>query len=298
MQEWTGVRGRQVVITGATNGIGLAAAEALATMGANLAIVARSQARSAAAVERIRAAAGAGANVDVLLADLESQPSVRRLAAEILERYPRVEVLANNAGAANNAWELTREGVERTWAVNHLAPFLLTNLLLDRLRASAPSRVVTTSSAAHRGAHIPFDDLDGQRSYTRGSLAGRGFARYGETKLANILFTSELARRLEGSGVTANCFHPGFVATGFNKNNGWLTSAVMTLARPLQRSPRQGAETLVWLADSPDVASQSGGYFVDRHLATPSAAARDAATARRLWEVSGEQTRASTAVSG
>jgi NAD(P)-dependent dehydrogenase (short-subunit alcohol dehydrogenase family) len=302
MQEWTGVRGKQVVITGATNGIGLAAAEALAALGANLAIVARSQARSAAAVERIRSAAGGdatrGGQVDVLLADLESQSSVRRLAAEILERYPRVEVLANNAGATNNTWELTRDGVERTWAVNHLAPFLLTKLLLDRLRASAPARVVTTSSAAHRGAHVPFDDLDGQRSYTRGSFAGRGFARYGETKLANILFTTELARRLEGSGVTANCFHPGFVATGFNKNNGRLSSFMMSLARPLARSPQQGAETLVWLADSPDIAGQSGGYFVDRHLATPSAAAQDAETSRRLWEVSEDQTRASTAVSG
>ncbi len=286
MTNWTGVRGRRVVITGATNGIGLAAAEALARLGANLAIVARSEARAEEAVMRIRAAGGDAPPPDVLLADLSSQASVRHLADQVLERYPRVDVLVNNAGAMNATRQLTEDGLELTWAVNHLAPFLLTTLLLDRLIDSAPARVVTTSSDAHRGARIPFDDLDAQRSY-----GARGFTRYGQTKLANILFTAELARRLDGTGVSANCFHPGLVATGFNRNNGWLMRIGMTLVKPFSRSPEKGAETLVWLVDSPEVEGESGGYFVDRRRVTPTDAARDMEAARRLWEVSEEQTR-------
>ena len=164
----------------------------------------------------------------------------------------------------------------------------MTTLLVDRLRESAPARVVITSSDAHRGAKdgIPFDDLNADRSY-----AQMGFRRYGETKLANILFTSELARRLAGTGVTANCFHPGFVATGFNKNNGVFMRFGMMVARPFARSPRKGAETLVWLVDSPDVASENGGYFFDMRRAIPTPAAQDMEAARRLWEVSEEQTR-------
>jgi NAD(P)-dependent dehydrogenase (short-subunit alcohol dehydrogenase family) len=296
MGDWSGVSGKQVVITGATGGIGLAAAEALGALGARLAVVARSEDRARVAVDRIRSAAGPDAVVDVFQADLSSQRSVRRLAAELLERLPSIEVLVNNAGAIYNTRELTEDGVERTWAVNHLAPFLLTELLRDRLVESAPARVITTSSAAHLPATAPFDDLDGQRAYARASFAGRGFGRYGESKLANILFTTELARRLEGTGVTANCFHPGFVASGFNKNNGPLMSLGMTLVRPFARSPQKGADTLVWLADSPEVAGRSGGYYADRRLHTTSAAAGDAGAAGRLWEVSEEQTRASAVV--
>lgn len=282
--EAAGVSGKQVLITGATNGIGLAAAEALAARGARLAIVARSEARADEAVARIRAAGGSGIEVDVLLADLSSQASVRRLAAEVLDRHPRLDVLVNNAGAMFATRRLTEDGIEATWAVNHLAPFLLTTLLLDRLIHSAPARIVTTASDAHKGAHIPFDDLDAQRSYR-----ARGFARYGESKLANILFTAELARRLAGTGVTANCFHPGLVASGFNRNNGPLLSAAMTLLRPFSRSPVKGADTLVWLVESAEVAGQTGEYFVDRRAVTPSAAAGDMAVARRLWQVSEEQ---------
>jgi NAD(P)-dependent dehydrogenase (short-subunit alcohol dehydrogenase family) len=283
MTEWEGVGGKRVVITGATNGIGLAAAEGLAAGGAKLAIVARSQARARAAVERISAAGGEGTTIDVLDADLASQASVRRLASNVLDRYPRVDVLVNNAGAMNTRRQITEDGIELTWAVNHLAPFLLTNLLLDRLQASAPSRVITTSSDAHQGAHIPFDDLNAERSY-------RGFRRYGQTKLANILFTAELARRLEGTAVTATCFHPGLVATGFNHNNGLLMNLAMTFLRPFSRSPDRGAETLVWLADSTHV--DAGGYYVDERLSTPSVSAQDMDAARRLWEISEEQTRA------
>jgi NAD(P)-dependent dehydrogenase (short-subunit alcohol dehydrogenase family) len=283
MADWRGAGGRRVIITGATNGIGLAAAEALVAHGAELTIVARSEARATAAVARIGSAGGPGTNVDVLLADLASQASVRRLAGEILARYPRVDVLVNNAGAVNMRHQLTEDGLELTWAVNHLAPFLLTTLLLGRLRESAPARVITTASDAHRGARIPFGDLEG----------GHGMRRYGETKLANILFTAELARRLAGTGVTANCFHPGVVASGFNRNNGRLMSIAMTLIRPFTRNPEKGAETLVWLADSPEVADETGGYFVDCRRVEPAEPARDPETARRLWELSEEQTRTS-----
>jgi NAD(P)-dependent dehydrogenase (short-subunit alcohol dehydrogenase family) len=224
----------------------------------------------------------------VLIADLASQDEVRRLAAEILSRYPRVDVLINNAGAVFGSRQVSVDGIELTWAVNHLAPFLLTNLLLERLIASAPARVITTASAAHSRSAIPFDDLQAERSY--GTL---GWGRYGQTKLANVLFTRELARRLEGTGVTANCFHPGFVGSGFNQNNGWLMRKAMQASRLVARSPEKGAETLVWLADSAEVSGTSGGYFVDRREVRPSVAARDADAARRLWEVSEVQVAAS-----
>jgi len=289
MEAWGGVAGKRVIITGATNGIGLAASTELARRGAELAIVARTAARADHAVRAIRAAAGDRTPVDVMLADLSSQAQVRRLSSEALERYPGIPVLINNAGVVNAATRLTEDGIELTWAVNHLAPFLLTTLLLDRIKASAPARIVTTSSGAHGPAHIPFDDIDGGRAWVRA-----GFKRYGESKLANILFTTELARRLEGTGVTANAFHPGFVATGFNKNNGGFMRFGMTVVRPFARSPQRGARTLVWLVDSEEAGEISGGYFFDEHRVTPSIAAQDASAARRLWEVSEEETRASS----
>jgi NAD(P)-dependent dehydrogenase (short-subunit alcohol dehydrogenase family) len=282
MTEWTGVRDKRVLITGATRGIGLAGAEALARRGAKVAIVARDDARAADAVRRIEAAGGS--KVDVLHADLTSQASVRALAADALERYPHIEVLVNNAGAIFATRRVTADGIEQTWALNHLAPFLLTTLLLERIKASAPARIITTTSDAHKGKLIPFDDLNAERSYR-----GRGFTRYGESKLANILFTLELARRLDGTGVTAYCFHPGLVATGFNHNNGVLMSAGMTIIAPFSRSPRKAAQTMVWLADSPDVSKQSGGYYLNRERGVPSRPAQDPEVARRLWEVSEEQ---------
>jgi NAD(P)-dependent dehydrogenase (short-subunit alcohol dehydrogenase family) len=287
MQTWGGVAGKRVLITGATRGIGLAAAVELAQRGAQLTLVARSEVGAADAVRQIQSA-GKGASVDVLVADLASQASVRRLASDAQAKYPSIQVLINNAGAIYARRLLSPDGIELTWAVNHLAPFLLTTLLLDRLKASTPARIVTTSSDAYEGARIPFDDLDAQRSY-----GGFGFPRYGETKLANILFTVELAQRLAGTGVTANCFHPGFVATGFNRNNGLLMRIGMAISRPFARSAAKGAETLVWLVDSEAAGETSGGYFFDEHLATPSAAAQDREAAGRLWQVSQAQIQAS-----
>jgi NAD(P)-dependent dehydrogenase (short-subunit alcohol dehydrogenase family) len=273
------VNGPQILITGATNGIGLAAAEGLASRGARLAIVGRSDTRLRAAAARIKAAGRGATTVHTLHADLSSQRSVRKLAGEVLDHCPRLDVLINNAGAMYGTRQLTEDRVELTWALNHLAPFLLTILLLERLKESAPARIITTASAAHQGARIPFDDLGAEHSYT-------SFGRYGETKLANILFTAELARRLEGTGVTANCFHPGLVATGLNRNNGPLMSLLMTALMPLSHSPEKGAETLIWLATSSVVATVNGGYFVDMQRVMPSAAAQDADAAGRLWEVS------------
>jgi NAD(P)-dependent dehydrogenase (short-subunit alcohol dehydrogenase family) len=276
------VRGKRVLITGATNGIGLAAAEELARRGASLAIVARSDDKAAEAVRRISAAGSEV--VDVLKADLSSQASARALAGEALQRYARIDVLVNNAGAVFEKREESVDGVERTWALNHMAPFLLTELLLERLKASAPARIVTTTSDAHKGAEIPWDDMNAERSYGQ-----RGFKRYGQSKLANILFTAELARRLEGSGVTANCFHPGTVATGFNRNNGALMNVVMVAIKPFLRKPEKGAETLVWLVDSEEAGAENGGYFVDCKRAQPEPPARDMDSARRLWELTEQQ---------
>jgi NAD(P)-dependent dehydrogenase (short-subunit alcohol dehydrogenase family) len=276
------MHGKTILITGATNGIGLAAAEALVAQGAEVAIVGRSESRVRVAKARIMTAARGGAKVTTFVADLSSQAAVRGLASQVLTRCPKLDVLVNNAGAMFGTRQLTQDGIEATWALNHLAPFLLTNLLLNRLQESAPARIITTASRAHQGAQIAFDDLAAERSYG-------GYARYGQSKLANILFTSELARRLGGSGVTTNCFHPGLVATGFNRNNGLLMDVGMTMLWPLSRSPQKGAETLVWLASSPAVAHVSGGYFCDSEQRLPSAAAQDTATARRLWQLSERQ---------
>jgi NAD(P)-dependent dehydrogenase (short-subunit alcohol dehydrogenase family) len=281
--------GQRVVMTGATNGIGLAAAEELAVRGAKLTIVARDPAKANALANRIGA--------DVVIADLASKAAVCRAGEEILAKYASIDVLVNNAGVYHTTRQLTQDWIEMTWAVNHLAPFMLTNLLLERLKQSAPARIVTTASDAHVGAHIPFDDLDGTKAYSSRSIAGPGFTRYGQTKLANILFTAELARRLEGTGVTANCFHPGMVATGITRELTGPARATIRAINFFARKPRQGAETLVWLVDSPEVEGISGGYFVDKRKVEPAPAARDMNVARRLWDISLEQTQAPCRVS-
>src|SRR5256885_17251972 len=284
MQPWGGVAGKRVLTTGATSGIGLAAAVELARRGAQLVMIARSETKANEAVRRIRAAAGDAAVVDTLLADLASQSSIREVAAKALAQYPTFQVLINNAGAVYGVRRLSPDGIELTWAVNHLAPFLLTTLLLDRLKTSAPAGIVTTSSGAHQGARIPFADLNAEGSWGRS-----GSPRYGETNLATILFPSELARRRGGPGVTANSFHPGFVASNFNRDNGPLMRIGMALSRPFARSAQKGAETLVWLVDSEAAGDVSGGYFFDMRPVTPSPAATDPEAALRLWNVSEAQ---------
>jgi NAD(P)-dependent dehydrogenase (short-subunit alcohol dehydrogenase family) len=271
--------GRTVLVTGGTGGIGLATAAGLAGLGARVGIVGRDPARAEAAADRLR---GAGGQVDVFTADVSSQREVRRLAQEVLTAYPRLDVLVNNVGGFWSTRHTTENGLERTFAVNHLAPFLLTNLLLDRLRASAPARVVTVSSGAQSMGRIDFDDLQGERGYS-------GQRAYNQSKLANVMFTYELARRLEGSGVTANALHPGVVRTAFGQedSSGWMR-VMLPLARPFMKSPARGAETSVYLASSPEVADVSGRYFANSRPKSSSPASRDTAAAARLWEVSAQ----------
>jgi NAD(P)-dependent dehydrogenase (short-subunit alcohol dehydrogenase family) len=262
-----------VVITGATSGIGAAAALELARLGAAVVPVGRDERRLAKVA---RAVGGEG-----IRADLASLAEVRRLAGELLERHERIDVLVNNAGVMPGRRRLSPDGLELTFAVNHLAPFLLSNLLLDRLRESAPARVVTTSSVAHSGGLIDLDDLQLERGWTM-------MRAYSNSKLANILFTRELARRLEGSGVVANCFHPGVIRTRLTRRANPLLMVGARLAAPLLGSPRTGAETLVWLASAPDAGDVSGGYFENRRPARQSAQSQDDGLAAGLWERSAE----------
>ena len=273
--------GQVCVVTGANSGIGKAAALTLARFGAEVILVCRDSARGAAARAEIAAAAAAG-QPRLEIADLSSMTEVRDLAGR-LSALGRLDVLINNAGLVLGERRTSADGFEYTFAVNHLAPFLLTNLLREQLAGSAPARVITVSSAAHRGARLNLDDLQ---------LAGHfnGWRAYSNSKLANILFTTELARRLTGTGVTANCLHPGTVNTGFGRDGSRLLRFGLDLGRRFLRTAGQGADTVIYLASSPDVAGATGGYYVNRKLRTPSRAARDQATARRLWEISAELT--------
>jgi NAD(P)-dependent dehydrogenase (short-subunit alcohol dehydrogenase family) len=275
--------GKTILVTGGTSGIGYIAARSLAGMGASVAIVGHHAARARDAAARIQRETGA-TNVQALVADLSSLEQVRALAEQVQQRYPRLDVLLNNAGGVFIGRQTTVDGYERTFTINHLAPFLLTNLLLDRLKADAPARIITVSSMAHQGQRIHLDDLNQER---RGYSAWRA---YGESKLANILFTYALARRLAGSGVTANTLHPGFVATNFARNNGPLWQFFMTLARPFAISPERGAQTSIYLASSPEVATVSGRYFVSCKPAHSSSASTDVDAEEGLWRLSEQMT--------
>lgn len=276
----THMQGKICLVTGATNGIGQVAAQELARMGTTVVIVGRNPEKTAEAVHDIRAATG-NQNVDSLLADLSSQAQIHELAAAFRSKYDRLDVLLNNAGGIFMDPQASPDGLSMTFAVNHLAYFLLTNLLLDMLKASAPSRIVNVSSDAHRGSSINFESIS--------SPASAGFGAYGASKLANILFTIELARRLEGTGVTVNALHPGVVNTGFSRNNSGLMGKLAGMFFSLfGRSPEKGAETSVYLASSPEVANVTGKYFTDSKAVSPSAQASDRAVAEKLWDLSAE----------
>jgi NAD(P)-dependent dehydrogenase (short-subunit alcohol dehydrogenase family) len=272
------MKGKTIVATGATSGIGETAVLALAGLGARIVVVARDQARAQATMQKLEAKAP-GLGHGLHLADLSSMAEARKVGAAIAASEPRIDVLINNAGALFSDRRVTPEGLELTFALDHMAYFVLTEALRDTLVASAPARIVSTSSAAHQGMSLDFSDLQSAKSYN-------GLRTYGRAKLANILFTHELARRLAGTGVTANCLHPGVVATRFGDSSGGWAGRLFPLLRPFFISPEKGAETIIYLASSPEVANTTGGYFVKRKATEPSRAARDDAAAKRLWEAS------------
>jgi len=274
--------GKHCMVTGASSGLGRATALELARMGATLTLVCRSRSRGEDTAAEIARTTG-NREVRLMLADLSIQQSIRELARDFLEHGQPLHVLVNNAGVFNLSRELTADGIEAVFAVNHLSYYMLTLLLLDRLKQSAPARIVNVASAAHRHGTINFDDLGNQRSY-------RPMRVYGSSKLANILFTYELARRLEGCGVTVNCAHPGAVASGLGANNGLMARMAMPLIGLFMRTPERGAATQIYLASSPEVEGVSGGYYVDCKPARSSAESYDTAVARRLWEVSAAMT--------
>ena len=270
-----------VLITGGTGGIGTATAIGLARMGARVGITGRDLARGERAAADIRNASGSVA-VDTFAADLTPQSEVRRLALAVLDAYPRLDVVINNVGGFWAHRHLTSDGLERTFALNHLAAFLLTNLLLDRLKASAPARVVTVSSGAQSMGRIAFDDLQGARKYS-------GQRAYNQSKLANVMFTNELARRVAGTGVTANCLHPGVVRTNFGaEDQARLFAIVSPVVLPFLKTPAQGAETSIYLASSPNVDGISGQFFINRKPKAANKAAYDTNVAARLWAISAE----------
>jgi len=272
------VKGKICVITGGTDGIGKAAAQRLGLQGARLLIQGRDGVKGARAVAELKERTG-NSEIEFLQADFASLADVRRLAASVRERTARLDVLINNAGGFSSKRNLSQDGYELTLAVNHLAPFLLTHLLLDLLKASSPSRIVTTASGAHKGARIDFDDLQSTGRYN-------GMRVYGMSKLANILFTRILARRLQGTGVTATCLHPGFVRSQIGRGIEGVGRSIFGFLSRFARSPDKGAETLVYLASSPLVEGASGGYYFDCKEIAPSLAAQNDADAQRLWDLS------------
>ena len=270
--------GKTVLVTGGTGGIGRATALGLATLGSRVAITGRDRSRAEEAAREIRALHGV--RVDVFVADLSSQAEVRRLADEACSRLHRIDVLVNNVGGYWHTRHVTVDGVERTLATNHLAPFLLTHLLLDRLKLSAPARVVTIASHAHTTGRIDFDDLQGARSYS-------GATAYNQSKLANVMFTYELARRLRTTSVTANAVHPGVVSTSLGAEDPGRTQRLLVpLMRPFMKSPADGAATSVHVASAPALEQVTGCYFAQRRAKRSSAGSHDEAVARRLWLVS------------
>ncbi|HEY5241713.1 MAG TPA: SDR family oxidoreductase [Polyangiaceae bacterium] len=272
------MQGKTVLVTGANQGIGNATAIALAAKGAHVVLVARNADKGRAALAEVEAAGSGGA--ELIVADLSSQEQVRRAAAEVKSRHARLDVLVNNAGVFVPERHTTVDGLEETFALNHLGYFLLTRELLDVLQASPEARIVNVSSEAHRGARMRWDDLQFERT------PYRGFKAYGQSKLANVLFTYELARRLEGTGVTVNCLHPGVIASGFGQTYGSAVSVLVKLARPFLLSTEEGARTSVYLASSPEVAGVTGKYFSKCKQVKSNAVSYDLQSQQKLWSLS------------
>src|SRR5918992_2140611 len=280
------IEGKTCLITGSTSGIGKEIAIGLAKMKANVVLVGRNKAKCQATLEEIWRNASIDTNknqVSYLLADLSSQASIHQLAKEFLYSHESLDILVNNAGVFLSRRFATVDGIEYTFAVNHLAPFLLTNLLFERIKASSPSRIITPSSVAHRGAYINFDNLQFERGRYNGVEA------YRQSKLANVLFTKELARRLRESGVTSNCFHPGGVRTNLVQSSAWHYRLIWAIINPFLANPKKGADTAIYLASSSEVAEISGKYFVNKKPVRPSKLADDHDAAARLWKISEEQ---------
>lgn len=277
------MEGRVCMITGANSGIGKATAQGLAELGATVVMVCRDRERGESALTEISQGSG-NSSISLLVADLASQKSIRQLAKEFTDTHPKLHVLINNAGVLLTKRTLTEDNIEITFAVNHLAPFLLTNLLLNTLKASAPSRIVTVSSDAHQGAQINFDDLQGEKHYS-------GFEAYSQSKLANILFTYELAKHLDTPKLTANCLHPGVIRTNLGRHqHSILFRAGYRFVSLFFSSPAKGSQTVVYLASSPDVEGVNGKYFFKKKEKKSSAESYDEAAAQKLWEISAKLT--------
>lgn len=281
----TNMQGKTVLISGATNGIGKQSALELAKMGAKVVIIGRSKTKTDEALREIQSGSG-NKDVHALLADLSSMAEVRRVADEFKKQFSRLDVLLNNAGGVFSTRQETVDGYEMTFALNHLSYFLLTNLLLDTIKASAPARIVNVSSDAHTGGSINFSDLQFKTSgYSMG-----GFKAYSQSKLMNIMFTYELARRLAGTNVTANALHPGFVNSGFGRNNKGLMQIAMSIATLFAINVENGAKTSVYLASSSEVEGVTGKYFDKSKAKKSNAASYDESAQKRLWDISEELT--------
>jgi NAD(P)-dependent dehydrogenase (short-subunit alcohol dehydrogenase family) len=278
--------GKVCLVTGGNSGIGKETAVGLARLHATVAIVSRDRTKGEVAVSEIRRKSE-NENVNLLVTDLSSMNSVRRLALAFLEKYSKLNVLINNAGIYLPRRVVTVDGYETVFATNHLGHFLLTNLLLDRLKASAPSRIINVTSDAHKGAEIDFEDLMGEKKFSQ-------FKAYGQSKLANVLFTYELARRLVGTGVTVNCLHPGAVRTGFGKDAGGMMAIIVRLVGPFMMSPEKASKALVYMASSSDLEGVTGKHFAKGKEEESSRESYDEVAAGRLWLASEELTKLST----
>ncbi|MED1863779.1 SDR family NAD(P)-dependent oxidoreductase [Fictibacillus nanhaiensis] len=285
---------KYAIITGATSGIGYAAVQKLAHKVKGLGLIARNEKKARMVADELRRATNGKVHVDVFIGNMSSQDSIREVAHQILLKCTKLDILINNAGALFENHEITEDGIEMTWALNHLGPYLLTMLLLERLNESDSARIITTSSHGHKMAKrgIDFDDLNAERHYRPfKKMMGGATLRYAETKLANILFTAELGRKLKNTGVTTYCYDPGLVATNFNRNNGKLAHLTMDVMKFFSISPDQGAETLLWLTESKEISSQTGCYYANKKIKTPAVPAQDKTARERLWRITEEQTK-------